>query len=500
MTPDLLTDLLEKLKDGTDVRQTLISIRNLLTQEECTDMKAVLRQETELLTAFLKHEDPKVRKNAALILGELETEACLPFLFDAYEKEETLFVRADYLKAAAKMDCRSWLPVLEERERQLAGAETSGPDRKHTAQELRALRDLIWKINSPSNHHFRLPGRKVDVILLTSRALRDLTIRQVKASSVRGLGAGARFHGADLKQVLDIRTYTELLFPVPGLPTVPPDPYDAGEMLAGAGIPAFLDTMHEEGGIYRYRVEIRGEEKTGTKIRRLCAALEQKEGRLANSVSDYEVEIRLLKKKEGDYIPCLKLYTIPDERFQYRKGFTADSISPVNAALTVCFAASYLKEGARVLDPFCGVGTMLIERDKAVPARELYGTDIFGEAVAMGRENAALAGLDIRFVNRDILTFTHDRPFDEIITDMPAAQTDPVTGSRQEPRELYHAFFEKIPQLLTDGAVLVLYTPKPALVSECIAKDSRFKTAAQVQLDDRRGTGIMVITFRSSAE
>ncbi len=495
MTPDLLNDLLEKLREGTDIRQTLIAIRPLLSQEDAGAAKECLREETDLLAALLKHEDPKVRKNAALILGELETEACLPFLFDAYEKEKTLFVRADYLKAVSKMDCGPWLPMLEERERELAGADVSGPDQKHLALELRALRDIIWKKKDPDRHHFRLPGRKVDVILLTSRALRDLTIAQVKAASVRGLGAGARFHGADLKQVLGIRTYTELLFPIPGLQAVPEDPYEAGEMLAGAGIPAFLDTMHEAGGIYRYRVEIKGEEKTGTKIRRLCASLEQKESRLANSVSDYEVEIRLLRRREGDYIPCLKLCTIPDKRFEYRKEFTSESISPVNAALTVRFADSYLKEGAKVLDPFCGVGTMLIERDQAVPAKELYGTDIFGEAIAKGRENAALAGRDIRFVNRDILTFTHDRPFDEVITDMPAAQTDPLTGMRQEPEGLYKAFFEKIPELLADGAVLVLYTPRPELAAKCIARDGRFKIASQAALDDRRGTGILVVIF-----
>ena len=39
-------------------------------------------------------------------------------------------------------------------------------------------------------------------------------------------------------------------------------------------------------------------------------------------------------------------------------------------------AKPYLKEDAAVLDPFCGVGTMLIERNKVLPARSLYGIDI----------------------------------------------------------------------------------------------------------------------------
>ena len=34
----------------------------------------------------------------------METEDVLPSLFHAYEKEETLFVRSDFLKAIARLD------------------------------------------------------------------------------------------------------------------------------------------------------------------------------------------------------------------------------------------------------------------------------------------------------------------------------------------------------------------------------------------------------------
>lgn len=43
---------------------------------------------------------------------------------------------------------------------------------------------------------------------------------------------------------------------------------------------------------------------------------------------------------------------------------------PSLAALIMELAAPYLKENAQIIDPFCGVGTMLIERDIRVPARE----------------------------------------------------------------------------------------------------------------------------------
>jgi hypothetical protein len=44
-----------------------------------------------------------------------EDEDVLPALFEAWEKEETLFVREDYLKAASMLDYREYLPKLKER-------------------------------------------------------------------------------------------------------------------------------------------------------------------------------------------------------------------------------------------------------------------------------------------------------------------------------------------------------------------------------------------------
>ncbi len=73
-----------------------------------------------------------------------------------------------------------------------------------------------------------------------------------------------------------------------------------------------------------------------------------------------------------------------------------------------------------MLDPFCGVGVLLVERDFLVPAGDMYGVDIFGEAILMARENARTAGMNINYINRDIFDFTHKHLFDEIVTDMPA--------------------------------------------------------------------------------
>ena len=82
---------------------------------------------------------------------------------------------------------------------------------------------------------------------------------------------------------------------------------------------------------------------------------------------------------------------------------------------------------------------MLIERNKAVKAKEMYGLDIFGEAIEKARINAQQAGCRIQFINRDFFTFEHAYLFDEIISDLPqVTQAKP----KQEIHELYLEFSE----------------------------------------------------------
>ena len=184
--------------------------------------------------------------------------------------------------------------------------------------------------------------------------------------------------------------------------------------------------------------------------------------KLINSTTDYELEIRLIETKDGNFVPFLKLYTLQMKRFAYRKNAIAMSIHPANAAMLMYLAKPYMKEHAQILDPCCGVGTMLIERDILVPAREKYGIDIFGDAIEMARENAAFAGEKINFIHRDYLDFKHDYKFDEIITNMP------VRGrkSKEELDAFYAAFFEKSRSLLAKDGIIIMYSNEVGFVKK----------------------------------
>ena len=160
-------------------------------------------------------------------------------------------------------------------------------------------------------------------------------------------------------------------------------------------------------------------------------------------------------------------------------------------------ARPYLKDGAQVLDPFCGVGTMLIERAKAGRTGMLFGVDHYGQAIRLGKENAAGAGVQINYINRDFLTFTHDHPFDEVITDLPRQCHDELTQEVISPSGLFREFFIKIPSLLKNDALLVLYTPVGEEILSCIEGDPRFGVEGVFPVNEKNGTQVYILRYRS---
>ena len=159
------------------------------------------------------------------------------------------------------------------------------------------------------------------------------------------------------------------------------------------------------------------------------------------------------------------------------------------ASAAVELAAPYLKENAQIIDPFCGVGTMLIERDIRVPAREKYGTDIFGEAIDGARENAALAGEQINFIHRDFFDFRHDYLFDEIVTNMP------VRGkmTREQLDSLYEKFFRKALTILEKEAVIVMYTGEIGFVKKQLRLHREFSLLEEYCMQSKAGCYLLII-------
>lgn len=494
----MIREYYQNIENGVNIRANLIALCGELKEEKKRRAFAgLLNGDFTMLCSLLEYSDPKVRKNAAKILGEMESEDLLPVLFDTYKKEETLFVRADYLKAISKLDYRSIADQLNKRLEQLRAEEPAKEAEKHVAEELRILQAMVMKYEKKQPHRFCGYSSRREMILVTNRCQREATARQLGRCRITMLAGGIRVSGASVEEVLKIRTYSELLFPLETAKLRMDQPKEAGAALA-APVLELLQALHQTQGAFLFRIELKGRialDKKGAYIRRIADAAEKASaGKLVNSVTDYELEIRLLERKDGTLAPMVQLFTIPQKRFAYRKQFLASSIAPVNAALAAELAKPYLKEGAQILDPFCGVGTMLIERNRAVRAGIMYGIDIYGEAIEKARENTAEAGEQIYYINKDFFEFEHTYLFDEIITDMPQVT---AAKDREEIRQLYGKFFKKALVHLKKDGVMILYSTEPKLISDMLGANPSYRLTKRFTLNEKNGTAVFVLHRRA---
>ena len=265
--------------------------------------------------------------------------------------------------------------------------------------------------------------------------------------------------------------------------------------LAESDLMQILAETHKGDVPFCFRIGVSGAmslEERSIFSKRVAAAIEGAfERNLINSTSHYEVELRLLQHREGGFVPLLKLYTLPDHRFDYRRYYVAASMKPMMAAGLMALAKPYLKEYAQILDPFCGVGTLLMERRFAVPARNAYGIDTFGEAIEKARVNSKIAGMQTNYINRDYFDFVHDYKFDEIVTDLPAGNL-----SKPELDDLYRRFFEKSDEVLAEDGRMIFFSREMGLVKKQLRLHPQFRLAQEFCIQEKNGSYLFIVEKR----
>ncbi|MDO4632482.1 MAG: methyltransferase [Eubacteriales bacterium] len=489
------------LQNGIDVRKNLIDLRSLIKDaQEKRTLAYFLAGDFSVFTGLLKNEDPKVRKNAALILGEMECDDMAEILWEAYLSERTLFVRPDYLKAMQKLDCSRYTAQMKKRLQFLLNTEIPAEAEKHVRQETAALNQILMQYERPKKHRFSGYDQELELILITNRNHREVTLQQLKAledTECRMLSGGIRLKTSHLREILEIRTWTELLFAVPGCTKVGGSPAEIAAALCRSGLTEFIGDLHDGRAPFYFRLDIRSRADADQRtdmIKKIAACLEKEtKGALMNTASGYELELRLVASRQGDYLPVLKFYSIPEKRFSYRTESLPTSIAPANAALVMQLAKDHLSEGAQVLDPFCGAGTMLIERNKYGRVRSMYGLDIFGEAIEKAKINTENAGQLIHYIHRDYFDFQHDYLFDEIVTNLPSVGKARDT---EQIRLLYRRFLEKSAALLKTGAVVIAVTPQPQLLEEAVQVNNEYRTEKNFCLNERDGNSVLILKFQ----
>ncbi|MEG1295433.1 MAG: HEAT repeat domain-containing protein, partial [Niameybacter sp.] len=224
----MINRLYNNILKNQDVRKSLIELRQLI--KDGNNKRAFLYEidgDFDTLEALLVHEDAKVRKNIALIMGELKVEDFKPLLLQAYENEEKLFVKSDYLSALSHFDCSDLQEVLKKRLLSLSSEPVEENNRKHIDEELRLLTQLTLKLEEPDKHEFNGYNILSDMILLTNRDHQEVTLNQIEKGKAKAFGAGVMVRTNDLKEILRMRTYSDLLFRLPEVGTVSMEPLEA---------------------------------------------------------------------------------------------------------------------------------------------------------------------------------------------------------------------------------------------------------------------------------
>lgn len=181
------------------------------------------------------------------------------------------------------------------------------------------------------------------------------------------------------------------------------------------------------------------------------------EGEPGQAVLSVRVHIR-----SGEALILARVPAHPLHRRPYKIESRPGTLHPPLAYAMAMLAD--LRPGQRVLDPCCGVGTILAEAHRLEPASLLLGSDISGAALQAASKNLALAGADatLRVSDAGQLPLA-DGSVHRIISNVP-------WGGAVEPMGLLasgtKAFGREVFRVLAPGGRAVLLHPGDLWVSQ----------------------------------
>jgi 23S rRNA G2445 N2-methylase RlmL len=142
----------------------------------------------------------------------------------------------------------------------------------------------------------------------------------------------------------------------------------------------------------------------------------------------------------------------------YKQQHVLGSLKPAVAAALLELAD--VPPGARILDPCCGAGTILIEG--RTNGAMTWGGDINQEAVTAARFNATQAGVVVPIQRWDARALPiSDRSIDRVISNLPWGRAVSANGSLDI---LYQEISEELERVLSPGGQTVLLTNRPDLI------------------------------------
>lgn len=162
---------------------------------------------------------------------------------------------------------------------------------------------------------------------------------------------------------------------------------------------------------------------------------------------------------------------------KYRKQTFEASLNPA-----IAYALNHLAgldEKDRILDPCCGTGTILIERQLLKPAI-CVGVDINPKYLDMAKENMKAAGVEIELKHGDITTKKFpNNYFTKIISNLPYGIH---SGSREKNKELYKFLADKAINWLKVGGKAVFLTNSKSLLRNAFAYNPNWQLIEEIPL------------------
>jgi tRNA (guanine6-N2)-methyltransferase len=177
----------------------------------------------------------------------------------------------------------------------------------------------------------------------------------------------------------------------------------------------------------------------------------------------------------GDVLLGLRLSDASMRHRRYKREHLPASLRPTVAASMAWLARPTPQD--IVLDPFCGAGTILIERALLAPFEREFGGDIRVEAVNMAERNAQAAHVNLSLQQWD----AHQLPLEHasvnrIITNLPFGKQ---IGSREQNEELYRATMQQCAYVLAPGGLFVALTSEDRLLDR-IVRDEGWNVTKKV--------------------
>lgn len=453
--------ILDNLMSERNIRVFLKTLLRMISNLQCRNylINKWKRLHFSPLIKYSEDKDAKVRKTAYIIMGKMQDKSIMEKLITALENEKILYNIPSIILALGNYNDEKLINLLNEESNKIIENNNSLSNEKHITEIKRALNLAIDNLAKEQEKHKFIKLDKIYPIILTTMSNHfNITFNEAKElfHDVKINDDGIEILTDDLIQIYKLRTFYETLISPVNLRNISYNPKSIVKILKSQISINNLNLWHSGKPPYKYRIELKGafidrKNDISAFIREIDKCYQ---GQLINSISDYELEFRIIKEKDTCSL-YIKLYTFYDKRFNYRINKLPASIKGVNAAICMKLVSKYFKDNIKVLDPFVGTGTMLIERAFYNKNIKFTGIDIYSNAIKFAKENIKAAKLYAKLIKSDIVKLEINDKFDEIISNMPYGIR---VGNHEANEELYKNFINLLPKIMEVNGIAILLT------------------------------------------